>query len=99
MSARRCAATGVALGALALGVVLLDGAGAAGAEGTVPGGEVTAFQAQEVAQRTDPALLAASSSASREGQSVAPAIADSGEELSATGELAGSARPAGRPAP
>ena len=87
MSARRCAATGVVLGALALGVVLLDGAGAAGAEGTVPGGEVTEVQAQEVAQRTDPALLAASSSASLEGQSVAPAIADSGEELSATGAL------------
>jgi hypothetical protein len=90
MSGCRRAATAAVVGALTFGAVLLGGAGAAGAEGSVPGGEVTALQAQEAAQRTDPALLAASSSASLEGQPVAPAIGDSGEELSATGTLTGS---------
>jgi hypothetical protein len=61
---------GVLAGLMAGAIMLMAGSGSASAEGSVPGGEVTALQAQEVAQRTDPALLAASSSASIEGQSL-----------------------------
>ena len=83
---RRAAAAGVSLGTLMLGLALLTGAGPAAATGGPgTGGEATASQAREVAQRTDPAVLAPSSSASLEGQSVQPAIGDGGVELSSTG--------------
>src|ERR1700682_5392124 len=83
-------ATGVPIGTLMLGLALLTGTVSACAEGLVAGGEATALQAQEVAQRTDPAVLASSSSASLEGRPVQPAIGDGGEELSSTGALTSS---------
>ncbi len=90
MGVWRRTAVGVPLGMAMLGLALLAGTGpAAGAGGLVSGGEATAVQAQEVARRTDPAVLAASSSASLEGQSVQPAI-EGGEELSSTGVLTSS---------
>jgi hypothetical protein len=74
-----------------LGLVLLTVAGpAAGAGGLGADGEATALQAQEVAQRTDPAEFAPSSSASLEGQAVQPAISDGGVELSSAGALTSS---------
>ncbi len=47
-----------------------------------PGGEATVEAAEETAQRADPAVLAASTSATLEGQTIAPALED-GEELAA----------------
>ena len=73
-----------------LGLALSTGAVSAGAEGLVAAGDASALQAEEVAQRTDPAVLAASSSATLEGQFVEPAISDRGAELSSTGALTGS---------
>jgi hypothetical protein len=74
-----------------LGLALLTGTRpAAGAGGLVTGGGATAVQAREVTQRTDPAVLAASSLASVEGQSVQPAIGAGGEEFSSTGALTSS---------
>ena len=86
-----------------LGLALLTGAGPVRAGGLITGapparaggvvagdGEASALQAEEVAQRTDPAVLVPSSSASLEGQPVQPAIGDGGEELSATGALTSS---------
>jgi hypothetical protein len=91
MGVWRRTAVGVPLGTLMLGLAWLGGTGsAAGAGGLVTGGEATAVQAQEVVQRTDPAVLAPSSLASLEGQPVQPAIGDSGEELSSTGALTSS---------
>jgi hypothetical protein len=91
MGVWRRTAIGVPLGTLMLGLAWLGGTGsAAGAGGLVTGGEATAVQAQEVVQRTDPAVLAPSSLASLEGQPVQPAIGDSGEELSSTGALTSS---------
>jgi hypothetical protein len=91
MGVWRRTAAGVPIGTLMLGLALLTGTGsAAGAGGLVTGGEATAVQAQEVARRTDPAVLAASSLASLEGQSVQPAISAGGEELSSTGALTSS---------
>jgi len=46
-----------------------------------PGGEVSAAQAQEVAEQTDPALLAPSTTATLDEQSIAPAIGETEEEL------------------
>jgi hypothetical protein len=86
----RRTATGAPIGTLMLVLALASGAVSASAEGLVAGGEATAVQAREVAQRTDPAVLAASSSATLEGQSVLPAISDRGEELSSTGALTSS---------
>ncbi len=85
----RRTATGALTGTLMLALALLT-AVAVGAEGLVAGGEATAVQAREVAQRTDPGVLAASSSATLEGQPVQPAISDGGEELSSTGALTSS---------
>jgi hypothetical protein len=76
MRAARRGAGRAATGALIAGLVLLFGTAAAGAEGTTPEGELTVARAQEVAQQTDPAVLAPSLSASLEGQSVQPAITD-----------------------
>ncbi len=90
MGVWRRTAAGVPIGTLMLGLALLSGAAPAGASGLAVGGEATASQAQEVAQETDPAVLAASSSGSLEGQSVQPAISDGGEELSSTGALTSS---------
>ena len=87
MSGWRRAATAAVVGALTFVAVLLGAAGPAGAESSVPGGEVTPLQAQEVAQRTDPSLLAASTTATIEGQLVQPAVRDTGEELSSAGAL------------
>jgi len=58
--------------------------------GPTPNGEVTEAQAQEIAQQTDPSLLAPSTTASLEGQSIAPALSDGEEGLSATGALTSS---------
>jgi hypothetical protein len=90
MGVWRRTAAGVPIGTLMLGLALLTGAGPVGASGVAAGGEAPALQAQEVAQRTDPAVLAASSFASLESQSVQPAISDGGEELSSTGALTSS---------
>jgi hypothetical protein len=87
MSGCRRAATAAVVGALTFGTVLVGGAGPAGAESSVPGGEVTPLQAQEVAQRTDPSLLAPSTTATIEAQLVQPAMRDTGEELSSAGAL------------
>jgi hypothetical protein len=92
MGVWRRTVVGVPLGTLLLGLAMLPGAGrAAGAGGLVAGvGEASALQAREVAQRTDPAVLAVSSSATLEGQLVQPAIGEGGEELSSTGTLTSS---------
>ena len=91
MGVWRRMAVGVPIGTLMLGLALLTGAGPAAGTGSLgTDGEATALQAQEVAQRTDPAVLAPSSLASLEGQSVQPAISDGGEELSSTGALTSS---------
>jgi hypothetical protein len=91
MGVWRGTAIGVPTGTLMLGLALLTGAvPAAGAGGLGTGGEATALQAQEVAQRIDPAVLAASSSVSLEGQPIQPALRDGGEELSSTGALTSS---------
>ena len=103
MGVWRRTAVGVPIGTLMLGLALLTGAGPvragrlitgtppARAGGVVAGdGEASALQAEEVAQRTDPAVLVPSSLASLEGQPVQPAIGDGGEELSATGALTSS---------
>ena len=84
----RRTATGALAGTLML--ALATGAVSAGAEGLVAGGETSALQAEEVVQRTDPAVLAASSSATLEGQFVQPAISARGAELSSTGVLTSS---------
>jgi hypothetical protein len=91
MGVWRRTAVGVTIGTLMLGLALLTGAAPARAGGLVTGGgAASALQAQEVVQRTDPAVLASSSSASLEGQPVQPAIGDDGEELSSTGVLTSS---------
>ncbi len=50
-------------------------------------GEVNVAEAQEVAQRTDPDLLAASTTATLEEQSIAPSLTDTGEELASQNAL------------
>ncbi len=91
MGVWRRTVAGVPIGTLMLGLVLLTAAAPARAGGLVGGGgEASALQAEEVAQRTDPAVLAPSSSASLEGQPVQPAIGGGGEELSSTGVLTSS---------
>jgi hypothetical protein len=55
-----------------------------------PGGEVSTEEAQEILQRTDPAVLAASTSATLEGQSIAPALGEAEEELAAQSTLTSS---------
>ena len=91
MGVWRRTAVGIPIGTLMLGLALLTGAATACASGQVTGaGEASALQAEEVAQRTDPAVLAPSSSASLEGQPVQPAIGDDGAELSSTGVLTSS---------
>jgi hypothetical protein len=52
-----------------------------------PGGEVTPTEAQEVAQQTDPALLAPATAAQLEGQTIAPTLADGEEQLAANATL------------
>jgi hypothetical protein len=47
----------------------------------VPGGELSVEAAQAVAQETDPAVLAPSTTAILEGKAVTPALRDAGEEL------------------
>ena len=47
----------------------------------VPSGELSAEAAREVAQENDPAALAASTTATIEGQSISPSLQDTGEEL------------------
>jgi hypothetical protein len=54
------------------------------------GGEVSVEEAATSANRTDPALLAGSTTATLEGQSVAPALTDTGEELASTDTLTSS---------
>ena len=103
MGVWRRTAVGVPIGTLMLGLALLAGAGPARAGGLITGaqparaggvvaggGEATALRAEEVAQHTDPAVLAPSSPASLEGQPVQPAISEGGEALSATGALTSS---------
>ncbi len=59
---------------------------------TVPtwGGEASVEEAQAIAQQTDPAVLAPSSTAALEEQSISPALAESGEELAAQSTLTSS---------
>ena len=47
----------------------------------VPGGEASVEEAQQAAQQVDPSLLAPSTTASLEGQTIAPALADTGNGL------------------
>jgi hypothetical protein len=54
---------------------------------TAAGGEVSTEEAQNIAQQADPALLAHSTTATLEGQNLAPALTDSGEELTANSTL------------
>ena len=56
----------------------------------VPGGELSVEAAREVTQRTDSALLAASTSTTLEEQTIAPVLHDTGEELAAQSTLTGS---------
>ncbi len=60
------------------------------ATGVIPGGEVSVEQALEIAQHTDPDVLAPSTSASAEEEALAPALSDGEEEISATGTLTSS---------
>ncbi len=53
----------------------------------VPGGEVTPTEAQEVAQQTDPALLAPATTAELEEKTIAPTLADGEEQLTAHATL------------
>jgi hypothetical protein len=53
-------------------------------------GEVSSSEAIESAQHADPALFAPATSATVEGQELAPALSDGGEDLSATGTLTSS---------
>jgi sugar lactone lactonase YvrE len=61
-----------------------------GATVATPGGEVSVEQAEEAAQQTDPAVLAPSTTATLEGQTVAPALSDE-ERLTAQQSLTSSA--------
>ena len=54
-----------------------------------PGGEVTPSEAQEVAQQTDPAILAPASSVELEEQTLAPKLSDGSEQLTAESTLTG----------
>ncbi|MGO9762757.1 MAG: hypothetical protein ACLP1Q_16005 [Solirubrobacteraceae bacterium] len=56
----------------------------------VSGGEVSVADAEKVAEQTDPDLLAPSTTATLEGQSVTPALSDMGGELDAQSTLTGS---------
>jgi hypothetical protein len=56
----------------------------------VPGGELSVEAAQEVAQQTDPALLAASTTTTLEEQTISPALADTGEEIASQSTLTSS---------
>ncbi len=55
-----------------------------------PTGEVSSEEAQEILTRTDPAVLAPSSTATLEEQSLTPALAEAEEELAAQGTLTNS---------
>ncbi|HTZ62758.1 MAG TPA: hypothetical protein VMB51_01495 [Solirubrobacteraceae bacterium] len=55
-----------------------------------PGGEVTVQEAQQVAEQTDPSLLAPSSEAMLEEQTIAPVLADGEEEISSQSTLTSS---------
>jgi hypothetical protein len=69
----------------------LGNAGAISAPATVSAaGEASVERAIEIAQETDPSVLAASTSASVEEQSVQPAITDPGEELASNATLTSS---------
>jgi hypothetical protein len=50
-------------------------------------GEVSVEEAQAIAERTDPALLAPSTPATLEEESIAPTLADTGEELASNSTL------------
>ena len=52
-----------------------------------PGGEASVEEAQEIAKDADPAVIASSTSATLEGQSIAPALSDEGEELASQNTL------------
>jgi hypothetical protein len=56
----------------------------------VPGGELSAEASREVAQQTDPALLAASTTTTLEEQTIAPVLHDTGEEIAAQSTLTSS---------
>jgi hypothetical protein len=55
-----------------------------------PGGEASVEEAQTIAERTDPAVLAPSTVATLEEQSISPALSDTGEELAAQSTLTSS---------
>ncbi len=55
-----------------------------------PGGEVSVEEAQAIAEQTDPALLAPSTTATLEEQSIAPTLTDTGEELASQSTLTSS---------
>jgi hypothetical protein len=55
-----------------------------------PGGEASVEEALTILQETDPAVIAASTSASLEEQSIAPSLKDAGEELSSQDTLTSS---------
>ncbi len=98
MGVWRRTAVGVPIGTLMLGLALLTGAAPVRASGLVTGGgEASALQqAEEVARRSDPAVLAPSSLATLEGEFVQPAIGDGDgdgdgdEELSSADALTSS---------
>jgi len=56
----------------------------------VSGGEVSVEEAQAVAAQTDPAVLAPSTTATLEGQSITPALSDTGEEIASQSTLTSS---------
>jgi Concanavalin A-like lectin/glucanases superfamily len=56
----------------------------------VPGGELSVEAAQEVAQTTDPAMLAPSTTATLEEQAITPTLHDTGEELASQSTLTSS---------
>jgi PKD repeat protein len=53
-------------------------------------GEANVSEALEIAQETDPSVLAPSTSASLESETVKPALSEAGEEITSTGTLTGS---------
>ena len=55
-----------------------------------PGGEVSVEEAQEVAQRTDPSIMAPSTKATLEEQTIKPALEDGETEITAQSTLASS---------
>jgi hypothetical protein len=87
---RRVGVRATAICAVLAASVWLPYPASALAEGTFAGGEAATAPAIEAAQQDAPSLLAPSTPATLEGQSVQPAIADAGAELAATGTLTSS---------